>query len=120
MNTENITFEKLPEAVGFLIKEVAQVKEMVAQKEQPIIQSQGDKWFNIDELIEYLPAHPAKQTIYDWVHKRMIPVHKEGQRKLSFLKSEIDNWMKSTKQKTIAEIEMEAEIYLEELNHGRK
>ena len=50
----------------------------------------------------------------------MIPVHKEGQRKLSFLKSEIDNWMKSTKQKTIAEIEMEAEIYLEELKHGRK
>ena len=59
MNTENITFQKLPEAVGFLIKEVAQVKEMVAQKEQPIIQSQGDKWFNIDE---FSPEDLVKET----------------------------------------------------------
>lgn len=120
MNTDNITFEKLPEAVGFLIKEVAQVKELVASKEQPLLQPPTDEWFNIDELIEYLPTHPAKQTVYDWVHKRLIPVHKEGQRKLSFLKSEIDEWLKSTKQKTMAEIELEAETYLEELKNGRR
>lgn len=120
MNTDNITFEKLPEAVGFLIKEVAHVKELVAAKEQPLPHPAADEWFNIDELIKYLPTHPAKQTVYDWVHKRLIPVHKEGQRKLSFLKSEIDDWLKSSKQKTIAEIEIEAEQYLEGLQHGKR
>jgi site-specific DNA-methyltransferase (adenine-specific) len=47
-----------------------------------------------DELCEYMPDRPTKATVYGWVHANKVPVHKGG-KKLRFLKSEIDNWMKS-------------------------
>ena len=52
------------------------------------------KWLNIDDLCEYLPDKPAKQTVYGWVCKKKIPYHKKG-KKLQFLKSEIDRWLLS-------------------------
>jgi len=52
-----------------------------------------DEWFNIGELCKYLPDKPAKNTVYGWVSKRLIPYHKKG-KSLSFLKSEIDGWLK--------------------------
>lgn len=52
-----------------------------------------DNWFNLEQLCNYLPDKPAKQTVYGWVSKRLIPYHKKC-KSLSFLKSEIDLWMK--------------------------
>lgn len=57
---------------------------------------EGDLWFNLKELCEYLPDKPTKTTIYSWVQNRLIPYHK-GAKKLRFLKSEIDAWMKEGK-----------------------
>jgi hypothetical protein len=63
--------------------------------------SDFDDWFNLNKLIEYLPSHPKPQTIYDWVHKKIIPYHKSPDTKmLTFLKSEIDDWLKSGRRKT--------------------
>lgn len=63
-----------------------------------------DKWFDLKGLIEYLPSKPRPQTVYDWVHKKIIPYHKSGQTKaLQFLQSEIDQWIKSGRRKTQAE-----------------
>ena len=60
-----------------------------------------DQWFDLNGLIEYLPSHPKAQTIYEWVHKDIIPFHKSPETKmLSFLKSEIDLWLKSGRRKT--------------------
>jgi hypothetical protein len=60
-----------------------------------------DQWFDLNGLIEYLPSHPKAQTIYEWVHKCIIPFHKSPETKmLSFLKSEIDLWLKSGRRKT--------------------
>ena len=50
------------------------------------------KWFSINDLIEYLPDKTARATIYGWVSQGLIPYHKYG-KKLTFLKSEIDNWL---------------------------
>lgn len=47
---------------------------------------------SVEDLINYLPGHPAKQTIYCWVWRKAIPYHKAGA-KLQFLKSEIDAWL---------------------------
>jgi len=55
--------------------------------------NKGDQWFNINELCAYHPEKPAKSTVYAWVAAREIPFHKKG-KKLLFLKSEIDNWIK--------------------------
>lgn len=60
-----------------------------------------------EEFCAYHPDHPAKQTIYDWVSSRKVPVYKDG-KKLRFLKSEIDQWLGLGLQKTQAEIEQEA------------
>ena len=71
----------------------------------------NDRWFDIKELCEYLPDKPAKPTVYSWVHSGAIPCHK-GQKKLRFLKSEIDSWLAMGKKKTIAEIAKQADNYL--------
>jgi hypothetical protein len=76
--------------------------------EQP---TDTDRWFDLNELCNYLPDKPAKPTVYGWVHTGLIPCHK-GQKKLRFLKSDIDQWLKNGKQKTISEIEAEANNYL--------
>lgn len=52
-----------------------------------------DEWFNLEQICIYLPDKPAKATVYGWVSKRLIPYHKKG-KSLSFLKSEIDKWLK--------------------------
>jgi excisionase family DNA binding protein len=70
-----------------------------------------DRWFNLDELCLYLPDKPAKPTVYGWVHSGTIPNHKSG-KKLRFLKSETDLWLKTGRRKTIAETAEEANQYI--------
>lgn len=74
-------------------------------------QPDQDAWFNLDELIEYLPAKPAKATIYGKVHARLIPFRKQG-KSLVFKKSEIDAWLNQGRIKTVAETAEEASHYL--------
>ena len=57
------------------------------QKTEP-----SEKWLNLKELCDYLPSHPAEQTVYGWTSCQQIPFHKNGKR-IMFLKSEIDDWL---------------------------
>jgi excisionase family DNA binding protein len=57
-------------------------------------QIETDIWFDLRQLCEYHPDKPSKATVYGWVNTKTIPVHKGG-KKLRFLKSEIDNWLKN-------------------------
>jgi excisionase family DNA binding protein len=68
-------------------KVLAELKEL-KQEETP------DKWMDLNELCNYLPDRPSKPTVYGWVNQKNIPVHKGG-KKLRFLKSEIDIWLKN-------------------------
>jgi hypothetical protein len=79
-----------------------------------------DRWFDLDELCNYLPDKPAKATVYGYIHFGKIPYHK-GQKKLRFLKSEIDTWLKEGKRKTFAETASEADEYINKkgLNNGK-
>ena len=74
-------------------------------------QPDPDRWLNLSELIIYHPDKPSKPTVYGWVHSGLIPVHK-GAKKLTFLKSDIDNWIKQGRKKTVAETASEVEAYL--------
>ena len=78
------------------------------QTEQP---TETDRWFDLNELCVYHPDKPSKPTVYGWVNASTIPVHK-GSKKLRFLKSEIDNWLRQGRKKTLAETASEAEQYL--------
>jgi len=60
----------------------------------------------------------ADSTIYGLVHRGEIPHHKKGGR-LYFLRSELLDWIKSGRRKTLAEIEAEPEQYLKPLKKRR-
>ena len=83
------------------------VKDVLSENQQAIPQvAESDRWMNLPELCEYLPDRPQKATVYSWVSNSLIPCHKGG-KKLRFLKSDIDNWMKSGRKKTFAELQAE-------------
>lgn len=52
----------------------------------------NEQWLTVKELCLYHPDKPTVQTVYGWVHNKLIPAHK-GTHKLRFKKSEIDNWL---------------------------
>lgn len=108
---EVITFETMPKAMAYLINKVEALEKKLLEKNE-VPTTLADKWFNIDELKDYLPDHPAKQTIYGWVSKREIPFHKGG-KKLRFLQSDIDKWLSCGKRKGESELRDEANNYCE-------
>jgi excisionase family DNA binding protein len=66
--------------------------------------TQEPEYLTINELREYLPQKPAKQTIYQWVHFKQVPYHKRGKSVL-FKRSEIDTWISQTRRTTLEEAE---------------
>ena len=109
-----ISFNDVPKAVAHLINKVEKIETLLSTK-QPQAE-EADRWLNLDDLCKYHPDHPAKPTVYAWIGQRSIPYHKKG-KKLMFLKSEIDSWLKEGRRKTAAEIQAEAEIFA--ANRGR-
>jgi excisionase family DNA binding protein len=107
---ENLTLETLPKAFTALSQEVNEIKKLLIEK-QGQQQDIQDLWFDLNELCNYLPDKPAKATVYGWVHSENIPCHKGG-KKLRFLKSEIDAWLKQGRKKTQSEIAEEAKQYV--------
>jgi len=88
-----ITFEEMPCALVELCEKVEKLTSLVQAKfSSAQIEEKKDNWMDLNELIEYLPDKPSKATVYTWVCNRSIPFHKKT-KKLSFLKSEIDEWM---------------------------
>ncbi len=112
---EGLTFEQLPEAVATLLSEVRMIKAMLQDNTSGFASSV--KWMNLQELCDYLPDHPAKQTVYSWIGQKLIPHHKKGKR-LQFLKSEIDNWLMGDRRKTVAELQAEAEQFVNAKRKG--
>ena len=106
---KTITFEQLPQAVSLLISEVKELKTLLCNYNNTVVPS--DSWFNLQELCEYLPDRPARQTVYGWIAQRAIPYHKTG-KKLQFRKSEIDEWIQGSRRLTASEQQAEAIHYI--------
>ena len=68
------TLEEMPGALSYLIEKV----EGLEKTAQSLLNRQEEccspHWMDVDELCDYIPSHPVKQTVY--------------------LQSEIDDWMK--------------------------
>ena len=91
-----VTFEQLPEMVAKILDEVDGLKDLVKTLQAPSCDDSSPRdWMDINELIDYLPDHPTKPTVYNWVCARSIPFHKKT-KKLSFSRKEIDEWMQNT------------------------
>lgn len=112
-----ITFENLPGAVTDLQQVVNEIRSLLLEKSKPS-QPETNQWFDLSELCEYLPDKPAKATVYGYISANKIPHHK-GAKKLRFLKSEIDTWLKQGRKQTLAEIEQETDNYLSKKKGGK-
>ena len=94
--------------ISQLQEEVAQLRatlqEVLARvKDIQIYQWDGnDHWLSVEDLCEYIPSHPAKQTVYGWLCRYDIPAYRiPGMNKnLMFLQSEIDEWLLKNRVKT--------------------
>lgn len=107
---DNLTFDELPKAITQLFDKLNSIELLLLNLGEEKL-TNNDLWLNLNELCDYLPDKPAKATVYGWVHARLIPYHK-GSKKLRFLKSEIDIWLKDGGRKTCSEIKNEAGEYL--------
>lgn len=101
-------FQTLDERLSNIENLLLDIKHNPIPKNEP---QQNNLWLDLNDLIKYDPEKRTKPTIYGYVHQGSIPYHKRG-KKLIFLKSEIDEWLKSGRVKTNAEIEAEADQYL--------
>ena len=107
LSTRNID-DFISDLANEVVRKINQTENKINDCSQPT-----NDWLNLNELCEYLPDKPAKATVYSWVHNSIIPYHKGG-KKLRFLKAEINEWLKTGRRKTNAEIEKDAESYLKE------
>ena len=103
-----VTFENLPAVVSKLFDKVSKIELLLTNQLTGNRTTETDCWFTIAELCDDLPGKPAKATIYGKVQRREIP-HKKFGKRLAFLKSEIDLWLKNHSRQTNEEIKEEAE-----------
>ena len=90
MQNERISFDAMPEMLA-----------AIAQKLESI-----DKG-----LCDYLPSHPAEQTVYGWTSTHFIPFHKKG-KSIAFRKSEIDQWLQQSHRKSKSDLMLEASQFV--------
>jgi hypothetical protein len=102
MVKNEITFDSLPQAVAYLVDEVAAIKLLVEKTQNPIREKRVP--IGIDDAC--LIIGKAKPTVYALVRKRLLPCYKNG-KKLYFFEDELMAWIQNGKKKTVQEIETE-------------
>ncbi len=88
---KNITFDEMPFLIAKLLD---RFDALSAQIQAKTSSNPLSEWMDIDELRDYLPGHVARCTVYDWIKNDGFPHYKNG-KALYFLRSEIDDWLKS-------------------------
>ena len=73
MQKETVTFDKLPEAVGYLTEQVIELKRMVSELQPPA----SDKHVLIEIEDACRIIRKAKPTIYTLVRKGLLPAYKK-------------------------------------------
>lgn len=118
MEKSSITFNDLPAAVSYLVEKIDRLESLLEKHNQAPVPEPASKWMDVKELQAYLPDHPAAPTIYGWIRNGLIPYYKKG-KKLSFKRSEIEEWMNSARQQTEAEMEAAAQDYVNRKRLGK-
>lgn len=111
MEENRIKFEDLPNAITGVLNKLSFMENRINKIFELVQSEKEETWFTVTELCAYLPTHPVEHTIYCWTSNHEIPYHKRGKR-IMFLKSEIDEWLKGNKTKSRGEIQKEAEEYV--------
>ncbi|WP_431164729.1 helix-turn-helix domain-containing protein [Tenacibaculum halocynthiae] len=116
MDVNEISFDKLPQAVAKLLNEVKSIKSLVVESQR--IQLKEEKIpIGIDEACKLIGK--AKPTVYTLVRKRIIPSYKNG-KKLYFFKEELLEWIENGRRKTLDEIERDSENFIRSNNSSKR
>lgn len=102
-----IAFEQTQQDVAEVKKDLKELKAFLLIMAESQIQADDPKPI---EEIEKLTGY-TKNTIYGYCRENKIPHHKKNGR-LFFFKSEIIDWIKEGKRKTIQEVEEDADLIL--------
>ena len=95
MQKETVTFDKLPEAVGYLTEQVIELKRMVSELQPPT----SDKHVLVEIEDACRIIRKARPTIYTLVRKGLLPAYKKG-KKLYFYGDELLTWIENGRRKT--------------------
>lgn len=115
MAEQVVSFDSMPQMMAVIIQKLESLEAKVDHLTLPK-QEEEDEWFNVKGLCNYLPNHPAEQTVYGWTSNHFIPFHKKG-KNIAFRKSEIDTWLYQGMKKSFHDIQREAEEFV---NNKRK
>ena len=96
-----ITSDKLPQAVGYLTEQVERIHKIVAAL-QPQTTTDKHRIVEIDEACQI--TRKAKPTIYTLARKGLIPAYKRG-KKLYFYEDELLQWIESSR-KTLLDLNL--------------
>ena len=96
-----ITFDKLPQAVGYLTEQVERIHKIVSAL-QPQSAIDKHRIVEIDEACKI--TRKAKPTIYTLARKGLIPAYKRG-KKLYFYEDELLQWIESSR-KTLLDLNL--------------
>ena len=96
-----ITFDKLPQAVGYLTEQVERIHKIVAAL-QPQTTTDKHRIVEIDEACQI--TRKAKPTIYTLARKGLIPAYQRG-KKLYFYEDELVQWIESSR-KTLLDLNL--------------
>ena len=102
-----LTFEQLPRAVATIMESLQRIENLLQQKNEPLVES--DRLLTVTETAEFLKL--AVPTIYGLIHNMAIPYSKKGKR-VYFTKSELLEWIRTGRRKTMSEIQAEADSHL--------
>lgn len=115
---ENLTFEQLPKAVTLLTEKVSELTRLITQQQaQTPINSQPEKFLTIQEAAEVLNL--TVPTIYSKVSKNELPFMKRGKR-LYFSRAQLLAYIQEGRNKSISELEQEADAFLLTKKKGLK
>jgi excisionase family DNA binding protein len=95
MYKDEITFDKLPQAITYLTEQVAELKQLVSVLQPP--PSEKHVLVGIDDACRIIQK--AKPTIYTLVRKGLLPAYKKG-KKLYFYEDELLGWIENGRRNT--------------------
>jgi excisionase family DNA binding protein len=106
-----INFNNLPEAVGQLQESQSRIEKLLVKMSENLIGNvnKPDRLLSVIEAAALLNL--SVPTIYSLVHRRAIPNNKKNKR-LYFLQSELESWIKQGHRKSNDEVAVDVEKYL--------
>jgi hypothetical protein len=118
-----ITFDTLPEAVHTLLQQVEEINQKIDHLPAVVSEPDHNRYVDLNEIRQTVFPQWKKQTIYNKCHLGVLPHSRIGSRLLFNLKECLewrDSQLQKGKIKSNAQIETEAQQFIEERKGGAR